>query len=71
MKDLHKHGFEITSTGGGCTTWRKEFVDGTYILITNEKDANHELTGENACIGMYDIEGNFLMYGIIKIEDIK
>ena len=70
-KNLTKHGFEVFHTGGGHTAWRKEFKDGSYVLITDEHDADHELIGKTAIVGFYDTEAELQMWGKIKVRNIK
>jgi hypothetical protein len=40
------YGFSVWDSGGGCTAWRKDLPDGTYLLITSTDGGSHEYDTE-------------------------
>jgi hypothetical protein len=52
------YGFEVTSTGGGCTAWARDFtLDGrpVYMLLTDEADAALLQEGATSfTVGVYE-----------------
>lgn len=53
-------GFYISTTGGGCTAWRKDLADGWHILITDsEGTAHHVDADESWLVGTHGPEGEY------------
>jgi|GEM_PF-6576127 len=49
------YGFELWTTGGGCTAWGKVLSDGTEILVTDLDGTSHEVgePGEPFLVGLH------------------
>lgn len=54
---LARAGFEIISTGGGCTAWCRTFPNGRYVLLTDEDiGTTFKTDTDSAVVGVYDAE---------------
>lgn len=57
----HEYGYAVEETGGGCTAFRRNFEDGSYVLITRVDDPSVPTDPtQPAVAGWYDAEGNLL-----------
>ncbi len=54
---LQWNGFEVISTGGGCTAWSRMFPSGHHVMVTNE-DIGHTFESDNdrAIVCAYDAD---------------
>jgi len=47
------YGFEIQSTGGGCTAWVKQLDDVKVLVLTDDGGCSHKLD-DGFMMGLYD-----------------
>lgn len=58
IQRLEKEGFFLTSTGGGCEAYCKNFSDGSYILLTDSDGDGVDNIEDTMIMGFYDSEGD-------------
>ncbi|VTU38349.1 hypothetical protein H4CHR_04403 [Variovorax sp. PBS-H4] len=55
------YGFEVVSTGGGCTAWARKIDDRLRVLLTDTVGTSHDIMDDDQfMLGLHDDEGQEL-----------
>jgi hypothetical protein len=59
-QEIASLGFFVTSTGGGCTAWCKQFADGRHVLITDGDLGDDLASAELIEVGAYTADSEMI-----------